>query len=48
LSSYGGRAPHMQHRRRRGSSQWSASTRDQSNRGGGLFDFDSNDPFRGF
>ncbi|CAG5185376.1 uncharacterized protein ALTATR162_LOCUS11289 [Alternaria atra] len=48
LSSYSGRAPHMQHRRRRGSSQWSASTRDQSNRGGGLFDFDSNDPFRGF
>jgi hypothetical protein len=48
LSSYGGRAPHMQHRRRRGSSQWSASTRDQSNRGGGLFDFDANDPFRGF
>ncbi|KAG9186185.1 hypothetical protein G6011_02741 [Alternaria panax] len=47
LSSYSGRAPHMQHRRRRGSSQWSASTRDQSNRGG-LFDFDSNDPFRGF
>ncbi|KAJ4375086.1 hypothetical protein N0V83_002166 [Neocucurbitaria cava] len=35
--------------RRRGSSQWSASTRDQSNRSGGLFeDFDSNDPFRGF
>jgi hypothetical protein len=42
------RAAHMQHRRRRGSSQWSASTRDQSNRGGGLFDFDANDPFRGF
>ncbi|KAL1794306.1 hypothetical protein ACET3X_007727 [Alternaria dauci] len=48
LSSYGGRAPHMHHRRRRGSSQWSASTRDQSNRSGGLFDLDSNDPFRGF
>lgn len=37
------------HTRRRGSSQWSASTRDQSNRSGGLFDdFDSHDPFRGF
>ncbi|KAL6710589.1 hypothetical protein ACN47E_008637 [Coniothyrium glycines] len=36
-------------RRRRGSSQWSASTRDQPNRSGGLFDeFEVNDPFRGF
>ncbi|KAF2853885.1 hypothetical protein T440DRAFT_292754 [Plenodomus tracheiphilus IPT5] len=36
--------------RRRGSSQWSASTRDPSNRSGGLFeDFDAGgDPFRGF
>lgn len=35
--------------RRRGSSQWSASTREQPNRSGGLFeDFDANDPFRGF
>ncbi|KAH9869664.1 hypothetical protein IAQ61_006876 [Plenodomus lingam] len=36
--------------RRRGSSQWSASTRDASNRSGGLFeDFDAGgDPFRGF
>ncbi|KAF1942470.1 hypothetical protein EJ02DRAFT_443972 [Clathrospora elynae] len=50
ISGYPARAQHM--RRRRGSStQWSASTRDQSNRSGGLFeDFDpnSNDPFRGF
>jgi hypothetical protein len=40
----------MQHRRRRGSSNWSGSTRDHhSNRGGGVFeDFDANDPFRGF
>ena len=45
---YGVRASHMHHRRRRGSSQWSASTRDASNRGGGVFDFDSSDPFRGF
>jgi hypothetical protein len=37
------------HSRRRGSGQWSASTRDQSNRAGGLFDdFEVNDPFRGF
>lgn len=37
------------HSRRRGSSQWSGSTRDPSNRGGGLFDdFDTHDPFRGF
>lgn len=37
------------HRRRRGSSQWSASTRDQPNRAGGFFDdFEVNDPFRGF
>ncbi|KAF1836352.1 hypothetical protein BDW02DRAFT_240939 [Decorospora gaudefroyi] len=48
LGIHGGRPHHMQHRRRRGSSQWSASTRDQSNRSGGLFDFDANDPFRGF
>jgi hypothetical protein len=35
--------------RRRGSSQWSASTRDQVTTRGGLFDdFDSGDPFRGF
>jgi hypothetical protein len=36
--------------RRRGSSQWSASTRDQANRAGGVFDeFEvGNDPFRGF
>jgi hypothetical protein len=46
--SHAVRAQHMQHRRRRGSSQWSGSTRDQSNRGGGLFDLDANDPFRGF
>ncbi|CAA9957080.1 Mcp5-PH multi-domain protein [Pyrenophora teres f. maculata] len=45
---YGVRAPHMHHRRRRGSSQWSASTRDASNRNGGVFDFDTCDPFRGF
>jgi hypothetical protein len=46
----GGYAPRPQQmRRRRGSSQWSASTRDQSNRAGGLFDdFEVNDPFRGF
>jgi hypothetical protein len=40
------------HSRRRGSSQWSASTRDQQNRAGGFFDdFEvpgNNDPFRGF
>jgi hypothetical protein len=39
------------HRRRRGSSQWSASTRDQPpNRAGGFFDDleTNNDPFRGF
>ncbi|KAH3919675.1 hypothetical protein HBI56_029760 [Parastagonospora nodorum] len=39
------------HRRRRGSSQWSASTREQPpNRAGGFFDDleVSNDPFRGF
>ncbi|KAF2822734.1 hypothetical protein CC86DRAFT_384948 [Ophiobolus disseminans] len=37
------------HSRRRGSSQWSASTRDQTNRAGGFFDdFEMNDPFRGF
>ncbi|USP75198.1 hypothetical protein yc1106_02472 [Curvularia clavata] len=43
------RAQYMQHRRRRGSSQWSTSTRDQSSRGAGLFDFDvGNDPFRNF
>lgn len=38
------------HSRRRGSSQWSASTRDQANRAGGFFDdFEvNNDPFRGF
>ncbi|KAF2031101.1 hypothetical protein EK21DRAFT_111342 [Setomelanomma holmii] len=37
------------HSRRRGSSQWSASTRDQTNRAGGFFDdFEVNDPFRGF
>ncbi|KAH7091183.1 meiotic cell cortex C-terminal pleckstrin homology-domain-containing protein [Paraphoma chrysanthemicola] len=37
------------HSRRRGSSQWSASTRDPSNRAGGFFDdFEVNDPFRGF
>lgn len=38
------------HSRRRGSSQWSASTRDQPNRAGGIFDdFEvNNDPFRGF
>ncbi|KAF2134626.1 hypothetical protein P153DRAFT_279226 [Dothidotthia symphoricarpi CBS 119687] len=35
--------------RRRGSSQWSASTRDQHIRSGGIFDdFESHDPFRGF
>lgn len=39
----------QQMRRRRGSSQWSASTRDNSNRAGGFFDdFEVNDPFRGF
>jgi hypothetical protein len=49
VGSHATRAAHMRHRRQRGSSQWSASTRDQSNRGGGLFDFDAtNDPFRGF
>ncbi|KAH8727884.1 meiotic cell cortex C-terminal pleckstrin homology-domain-containing protein [Phaeosphaeriaceae sp. PMI808] len=37
------------HSRRRGSSQWSASTRDHPNRAGGFFDdFEVNDPFRGF
>jgi hypothetical protein len=38
------------HSRRRGSSQWSASTRDPNNRAGGVFDdFEvTNDPFRGF
>lgn len=37
------------HTRRRGSSQWSNSTRDQGNRAGGFFDdFDTGDPFRGF
>lgn len=37
------------HARRRGSSQWSASTRDPSNRAGGIFeDFETLDPFRGF
>lgn len=45
----GGYAARQRMNRRRGSSQWSASTRDPSNRSGGLFeDFDSNDPFRGF
>jgi len=35
--------------RRRGSSQWSASTRDPTHRTGGIFeDFDAGDPFRGF
>jgi hypothetical protein len=35
--------------RRRGSGQWSASTRDPSTTRGGLFDdFNSSDPFRGF
>lgn len=48
-SSYGPRAQYMQHRRRRGSSQWSTSTREQPSRGAGLFDFDlGNDPFRSF
>ncbi|CAO2654218.1 Nn.00g109510.m01.CDS01 [Neocucurbitaria sp. VM-36] len=46
VGGYPGRA---RMNRRRGSSQWSASTRDQSNRSGGLYeDFDANDPFRGF
>ncbi|KAF1848502.1 uncharacterized protein K460DRAFT_75833 [Cucurbitaria berberidis CBS 394.84] len=45
----GGQPGRARVNRRRGSSQWSASTRDQSNRSGGLFeDFDANDPFRGF
>jgi hypothetical protein len=50
VGSYVARAHYMQHRRRRGSSNWSGSTRDHhSNRGGGVFeDFDANDPFRGF
>lgn len=40
---------HSRNRHRAGSSQWSASTRDPSNRAGGLFDdFEVNDPFRGF
>lgn len=46
LSGYAARARMA---RRRGSSQWSASTRDPPNRAGGLFeDFDAGDPFRGF
>lgn len=46
-SSHAARA--RMHSRRRGSSQWSASTRDQTNRAGGFFDdFEVNDPFRGF
>lgn len=46
----GGHAARTRMARRRGSSQWSASTRDPSNRSGGLFeDFDAGgDPFRGF
>ena len=45
----GGHPGRTRPNRRRGSSQWSASTREQPNRAGGLFeDFDSNDPFRGF
>lgn len=47
--SLGGHTARARMNRRRGSSQWSASTRDQANRSGGLFeDFDANDPFRGF
>lgn len=46
----GAPGPRMNHmRRRHGSSQWSASTRDPSNRSGGIFDdFETSDPFRGF
>ncbi len=45
----GAHVPRTRVGRRRGSSQWSSSTRDPSHRLGGIFDdFDATDPFRGF